>query len=79
MLSEISSFLELSLVALFRLQCSTMQSNYGAATAVVTVSLQCTERFSFSYSVKSDKGVDTFHSEKKKSFIYEIVNHQYLL
>lgn len=75
-------FLELkplSLVAPFRLQCSTTQSNYGTATAIGTVSSQCTERFYFSYSVKSDKRVYTSLWEKKKSFIHEIVDHQYLL
>lgn len=77
-----SSFLELKLVSLmapFRLWLSTTQSDYSAATDTGTMSLQCTERLYFSYSVKSDKRLYTFVSEKKKGFIHEIVNHQYLL
>ena len=72
MLSQmLSAFLILkllSLVAPFRLQCGTVQSNCNAAVATGTVRFQCTERLYFSHSVKFDRRVYTFLWEKKKSF-----------
>lgn len=71
----------LSLVASFRLQHGTMQSNYNAAVATGTVRFQCTEGLYFPHRVKFDRRVCTVLREKKKKkgFIYEIVNHQYVL
>lgn len=71
MLSQMSAFLILkllSLVAPFRLQYGTMQSNYNADVATSTVRFQCTERLYFLHSMKFDRRVYTFLWEKKIRF-----------